>query len=158
MSTEPDTSDLLVRAGHALRRRWMASLEPWNVSPHEFRALRAVTDLAPARLTDLADRLRIANRSATEVVDSLESKGLVHRAPSPTDRRAVVVTLSEQGQRLTAELAQARSTAGVEFLAPLTDADRETLRELLARLLDETAEASRDREDGKDRAQGAAGR
>lgn len=37
----------------------------------------------PIRLKDLAERLRIAPRSATEVVDQLEVKGLVRRDPDP---------------------------------------------------------------------------
>ena len=32
----------------------------------------------------LAERLRIAPRSATEVVDALEARGLVERGPDPT--------------------------------------------------------------------------
>lgn len=136
MDHQPDVSELLVHASHALRRSWMASLEPWNVSPHEYRALRAATDIAPARLSDLAERLRIANRSVTEVVDSLESKGLARREPSPTDRRAVVVTLTETGERMVAEIAQARAAAGVAFLEPLSEDERATLGALLTRLVD----------------------
>lgn len=132
---EPDVSELLVHASHALRRRWMASLEPWGVSPHEFRALRAAADHEPARLSDLADRLRIANRSVTEVVDSLESKGLVQRSPSPTDRRAIVVSLTDEGERMMAELADSRTAAGASFLEPLDERERATLRALLARLV-----------------------
>ncbi|MDD0859754.1 MarR family transcriptional regulator [Arthrobacter alpinus] len=51
----------------------------------------AAEDCAPAagdvRLKDLAERLRIAPRSATEVVDQLEAKGLVRREADPSDRR-----------------------------------------------------------------------
>lgn len=133
---ERDTSELLVHASHALRRRWIAALEPWQVSPHEFRALRAVAALAPARLSDLADRLRIANRSVTEVVDSLESKQLVTRAPSPTDRRAVVVSLTERGERMAAEIAGSRATAGAQFLERLSPGDAAELRRLLELLLE----------------------
>lgn len=143
MDHEPDASELLVHASHALRRRWMSSLEPWNVSPHEFRALRAAADLAPARLSDLADRLRIANRSVTEVVDALEAKGLVQRAPSTTDRRAIQVTLTPEGERMMAELADSRSAAGAEFLEPLDTRERDTLRALLARLVDDSPRSHR---------------
>ena len=39
----------------------------------------------------LAERLHIAARSATEVVDALEERGLVERGPDPDDRRATLV-------------------------------------------------------------------
>jgi DNA-binding MarR family transcriptional regulator len=40
------------------------------------------------RLSELSEHLHIAPRSATEVVDALESRGLVRRRPDPDDRRA----------------------------------------------------------------------
>ena len=124
-----------MRAAHRVRRRWLESLEPWNVSPHEARALRAVADGGPARLSDLAERLRIAARSATEVVDSLEGKGLVRRTPSPTDRRSVLVEPTTTGTELVEEIAAQRSVAGAEMLAPLSPDEVATLRELLNRVL-----------------------
>jgi DNA-binding MarR family transcriptional regulator len=134
---EPDTSELIVRTARQLRRRWMASLEPWDITPHEFRALHATTHGEAPRLSEIADRLRIAPRSATEVVDSLEAKGLVRRTPSPTDRRAVLVHPTDAGRALAEEVAQHRSTLGEEMLAPLTPEEVTHLRDLLTRILDD---------------------
>lgn len=130
-----DAVDLLMQSARALRRRWMASLEPWSVSPHEFRALHTVIAHGATRLSDIADRLRIAPRSATEVIDSLEDKGLARRVPSPTDRRSVLVEPTESGRRLAGEVAGARGSAARDFLAPLSPAETESLRALLTRLL-----------------------
>ena len=49
------------------------------------------------RLSKLSEHLHIAPRSATEVVDALESRGLVRRSPDPDDRRATLVELTEHG-------------------------------------------------------------
>ena len=43
------------------------------------------------RPSALAEHLHIAARSATEVVDALEARGLVAREPDPDDRRATLV-------------------------------------------------------------------
>src|ERR687890_743705 len=82
--------ELLMRAARGQRRRWRDTLAPWDLSPHHARALRVVTDRAGTRLSDLAEALHIAPRSATEVADALQARGLVERGPDPTDRRAVV--------------------------------------------------------------------
>lgn len=138
MEREPEVSELIMRAAHLLRRQWVTSLEPWQVAPHEFRALRAALDAdGGARLSDIADRLRIAARSATEVVDSLEDKGLVRRVPSPRDRRAVLVEPTPTGHELADALAERRSEAGAAFLEPLTEKEVATLRALLLRLTEE---------------------
>lgn len=133
---EPDPSDLIVRAARSLRRRWMASLEPWGITPHEYRALHAATQGEPPRLSEIAERLRIAPRSATEVVDSLEHKGLVRRVPSPTDRRAVLVEPTTAGHTLATEVAHRRAELGEHMLAPLEPAEVAQLRDLLSRVID----------------------
>ena len=134
---EPDTYELIVRAARQVRRRWMDALEPHGPSPHEFRALRAAIHAdGGARLADIADRLRIAPRSATEVVDSLEDKGLVRRVPSPTDRRAVLVEPPDDGLSLAEEIAGHRAALGAALLAPLDRDEAAQLHALLTRVVD----------------------
>ena len=59
----------------------------------------------------LADHLRIAPRSATEVVDALEERGWVQRSPDPTDRRATTSTLTGAGRELVAAIDDVRRRA-----------------------------------------------
>src|SRR4030095_12810010 len=82
-----ELSDLLARVARTQRRRWRDVLAPWDLSPHQARALRVVTERDGVRLTDLAEALHIAPRSATEVADGLQERGLVERTPDPGDRR-----------------------------------------------------------------------
>ena len=49
------------------------------------------------RLSELSDRLHIAPRSTTEVIDALESRGLIQRQPDPGDRRATLVEVTGRG-------------------------------------------------------------
>lgn len=130
--TDAALRDALMHASRALRRRWHEALTPWELSPHEHRALRTVRAAeAPLRLGDVARTLHIAPRSATEVVDRLESRGLTHRVPDPTDRRAVCVQLTDQGAAVCAELDEARDAQASEFFAMLDDADRAHLARIL---------------------------
>jgi DNA-binding MarR family transcriptional regulator len=47
----------------------------------------------------LSQVLQCTPRNVTGLVDALETSGLVARQPHPTDRRATLVALTEQGQR-----------------------------------------------------------
>lgn len=149
-----------MRAARTLRRRWALSLTPWDLSPHQARALRVVcarNDTSPAgvagsdsataarslpapeppRVCDIADTLCIAARSATEVIDALEAKGLVVRTPSARDRRAVGVTPTAAGRQVREAIEQARVDEADDFFAPLTAPDRETLARILRTSLGE---------------------
>ena len=126
--------ELLVRVTRGQRRRWREALAPWDLSPHHARALRVVTDRAGTRLSELAEALRIAPRSATEVADALQARGLVERASDPTDRRAVVLTPTEEGRRVQAEIAAARAADNRDLFARLDADDRATLARILRTL------------------------
>ena len=128
--------ELLVRVTRGQRRRWREALAPWDLSPHHVRALRVVTDRSGARLSELAEALHIAPRSATEVADALQARGLAERTPDPTDRRAVVLTPTEEGRRVQAEIAAARAADNRDLFARLDADDRATLARILRTLAD----------------------
>jgi len=132
----PELGELLMRATRGLRRRWAESLEPWDLTPHHARALQVVGELDKPRLGTVAERLRIAPRSATEVIDALEERGLVERGPDETDHRATCVSLTGRGREVLTEVNSARGSAGSQHFAVLTDAERAALAELLAKLDD----------------------
>jgi DNA-binding MarR family transcriptional regulator len=127
-------SELLMHAARAQRRRWRELLEPWDLTPSQARALRVVGDGDGTRVSDLADALRIAPRSATEVADSLEARGLVERTSDPSDRRAVLLRATAAGRAIRNEVDVARAADARAFFGRLPGADRATLARLLREL------------------------
>jgi len=117
-----------------LRHRTKVALEPWELSPSLARALSVLAREGDLRLSELAERLRIAPRSATEVVDDLQRLGLVRRRPDPDDRRAVLVALTSEGEHTTDAIQQARQAEGERFFAALDASDRADLARVLRKL------------------------
>lgn len=136
MADDRTLGDLLMRVARTQRRRWREALAPWDLSPHQARALRVVCGSDGVRLSDLAEALRIAPRSATEVADGLQERGLVERAADPADRRAVVLRPTEAGRRTQRELADARAADSTELFERLSAADRTELERILRLLTD----------------------
>jgi len=132
--------DLMHAAFRGLRGRWMKQLAPFDLTPHQFRALNAVARSGREgglRLKDLADSLRIAPRSATEVVDQLEAKNLVKRGPNPSDRRATLITLTEQGMSMRSQVREDRARQADEYFSVLSEEDRAGLERILVKLAEE---------------------
>ena len=129
--------DGLFRATRRLRAASARGLTPLGLTPFQERAVRVLTRSDPdgIRMGELADRLGVVPRSATGVVDDLETTGLVRRTPDPVSRRSVLVSLTDQGRRLQDDLRAARRIAGEELLAPLSTDQRRTLADLLAALV-----------------------
>ena len=131
-----ELGDLVMRMARAQRRRFREALAPWDLSPHHARALRVVSERDDMRLTDLAEALHIAPRSATEVAAGLLERGLVERTPDPGDRRAVILRVTDEGRRIRAEIEAARTADAAELFGRLSPGDRAELARLLRSLTD----------------------
>ncbi|GIF14692.1 MarR family winged helix-turn-helix transcriptional regulator [Actinoplanes teichomyceticus] len=117
-----------------IREHARREMEPWGIAPSQFRALNMLLTHGEMRLSTLAEHLRIAPRSATEVVDDLQRRGLVERRPDPADRRATLVALTGPGRATGEGVRAARAAAGERLFAVLDDADRAELARILRRL------------------------
>ncbi len=139
MPPEPTPDSLGEQFGAVARRlraASMASLSAWDVTPSQMRAIRILTHHdGGMRSSELAAHLHIAPRSATEVVDALEGKGLVRRSPDPTDRRATLVTLTARGVTLMDEVRRARGLESERLFDRLSKTDRAHLARILRHLL-----------------------
>lgn len=137
---EPAGDEPLSEAFWAVARRLremsQETLSPWDITPSHLRALRVLRRYGTMRLSALSDHLRIAPRSATEVVDALESRGLVQRHPDPADRRATLVEVTGLGARTLEAIRAARGTEAERVFGRLSPADRANLARILRALQD----------------------
>ena len=117
-----------------LRERSQETLAPWDITPAHLRALRVLNRHGTMRLSELSNHLHIAPRSATEVVDALESRDLVRRRADPGDRRATLVEVTEPGAAILDAIRAARGTEAERVFGRLSPADRTDLARILGKL------------------------
>lgn len=134
MSEDANLPELFRIVTRRLRYLARESLAPWDITPGQSRALGVLTRNGPIRLSELAEKLRIAPRSTTEVVDALEAADLVERRPDPQDRRATLVRLTEQGERVGQAIRAARAAEAEGLFSTLSAADRADLARILKTL------------------------
>ncbi|BBH69002.1 hypothetical protein ACTI_56870 [Actinoplanes sp. OR16] len=135
METEP-LFEAFWAVARRLRHSTRVALEPWNITPSQSRAVGVLARHGEMRLSALADHLRIAPRSATEVVDDLQRRDLADRRPDPADRRATLVALTAAGAETAAAIQQARAAEGERLFAVLDPSDRAALSRILRILRD----------------------
>jgi DNA-binding MarR family transcriptional regulator len=129
-------ADAFGAVARQLREKSAETLAPWDITPAHLRALRTLSRHGTMRLSELSDHLQIAPRTATEVVDALEARGLVRRRADPGDRRATLVEVTEHGAGVLAEIRAARGTEAGRVFGRLTPADRAELARILSKLRD----------------------
>ena len=83
---------------------------------------------------ELTGRLGIQPGSASEVIGKLEAAGLLARSPSETDRRTMDISLTAAGKAAAKEVHTQREKRHQQMFASLSDAEKETLLDLLEKV------------------------
>lgn len=148
-SNVDETADALLRVARRLRTATHAALAPLGLSPHQARALRIIGESGPVRPSAIASRLRIAPRSATEVLDALAERGWVARSADPDDRRAALISLTASGRALAERVTELRREESERLLGVLNADALRDLAELLRHIEGGDAWRSQSRPEGQ---------
>lgn len=107
----------------------------------------------PSTQQTLSEALSVTPRNISGLVDALENHGYVRRIPHPSDRRAVLVTLTSDGETATARMreehahleAELRDAVAPEHLPALEQSIDAIITRLAALIRAEQAEAEEGR-------------
>jgi len=87
--------------------------------------------------TEVSARLTVTSATVTGLLDTLESRGLVRRRPHPSDRRSILVEITDDGRRLLEGLVPGLIEHEKRWAAGLTPSQREQLLRLLGAVQDQ---------------------
>lgn len=125
----------LVRTADLLVKRIGDLVQPFNLTPSSGLVLGILADAGePLPPNQIAERLIISRASVTSLLDSLEQRGYVRRLPHATDRRMLLVELTEAGRQVSHEVRLLVHQHQKVWLAVLTEQEQEQLINTLHRL------------------------
>ena len=115
---------MLWRVSNLWQRHIRAALEPLGLTHVQFVLLASLGWLTqhnqPISQVQLANHIEIDVMMTSQVLRTLEAKGLVRRSPSPTDKRAFELSLSNEGLVVANQATQLVEQADKEFFSGLT--------------------------------------
>jgi DNA-binding MarR family transcriptional regulator len=100
----------------------------------EFRSLEFLASVEPRKTKELAEYLSLAVNSVTDIVDSLENKGLARRQRDDADRRIVRIELTKAGRDAALAITSGFLVMYRTYLAALTVEEQETLLALYRKI------------------------
>jgi DNA-binding MarR family transcriptional regulator len=116
------------RLARRLRAERLAKgLEP-GLSDTQLAALAALERHTAMTPGELAEHEKVQPPSMTRVITALEERGLVTRQPHATDRRQVVLTVTDHGRSVVQQFRRLREAWLAQRLRELTPQERQTLR------------------------------
>lgn len=132
----------LARTGNALLLELDRCMAATFDLPQSALTALAVIEGADGPLTpsEISDRVLVASATMTATLDVLERRGWIERRPNPSDRRSVLVSITEAGREATDRLLPGVRTVEREAMSLLSPQERDQLLLLLAKVLDRAAE------------------
>lgn len=98
------------------------------------RILIILSETGAITQRDLTKKLGIQPGSASEVIQKLESAGLIRRIPSSTDRRTMEINLTKKGLVEAKKASEAREKRHLEMFSCLSEEEMNTLLTLTEKL------------------------
>jgi len=136
--------------GHAIRRLqqiavaiFLQETSDHGVTPVQYAVLQGVCNSPAIDQRSLARAVGLDTSTVAGVADRLETRGLIQRAVSSEDRRARLLTLTEEGLALLQALAPGVLRAQERMLDPLTRQERADFMRLIQRVIEVNNEFSR---------------
>lgn len=110
------------------RRLTKGMASQFGLTGPQLTVIKMLEQLGDLSLSSLSERIRAQNSTVTGIIDRMEREGLVRRERSTSDRRVVLIRLSEKGARL----AQKIEVEPMEiFRSALSALSRDDVRDLL---------------------------
>lgn len=98
------------------------------------RALILLNNSGSLSQRELTELLDIKPGSMSEILTKLNNKGFIRRTPSESDRRTMIISLTEEGKKMAREAYEYRSERRVEMFYSLNEDEKATLLNLLEKI------------------------
>ncbi len=130
-----DALESLIAAESNVRRRLAADLEREGLSSSGFSVLMVLSTAGgELELRALRAKLNTSKANATEVVTTLETRGMVQRFRLAHDRRAASVRLTTQGRELIDRLVPEHTRRVADAFSVLDEAEKRALADICRKL------------------------
>lgn len=130
-----ETAMNLVRTSELLVKRIADLVQAFDLTPSSGLVLGILADREePLPPNKIAERLIISRASVTSLIDSLERRGYVRRAPHSTDRRMLLIELTDTGRQVAHDFRLLVHQNQKEWLAVLTEQEQNQLIDTLHRI------------------------
>ena len=140
MMSPEQLGELYLQVHHRMRRAFDGGMSACGLSLARTKVLSQLKCGGPARPSVLASEFGFAPRTVTELVDTLERDGLATRQADPTDRRALLVALTSEGEAALTVARTTRARLMKQVFGALDADDRATMARLLQTIDDAMAE------------------
>jgi DNA-binding MarR family transcriptional regulator len=130
---------LLKIVAEQFNREMTPALSKYDLTASQYGIIKYFFKRDPqaARITDIKRKFSMSHPTAIGLIGQLEKKGYLERRKDPEDGRSKILILTEKAKQLQNELEMLGDRLEADFTYPLSDEEKEVLKQLLLKLLNE---------------------
>lgn len=127
--------DLSAGVTREAMKRSSAKLADLGLSPGAYNLLRVLGDSDDMTIADVRKALRVESATVSTLVVRMERDGLIHKEPSPHDKRASVLKATPHATTLLHSAGQIMAVEASDMTYRMTEGEQAQLIGLLERVL-----------------------
>lgn len=129
-----DTWTKLARASTVVYKKSEESIRSFGLTSAQFAVLEALGHLGDMTVGTLCNKMLVTGGNMTLVLDNLEKRNLVRRIVSPNDRRALNITLTQEGEELFKNIFVKHAESIEKAMGVISEQEQKELGKLLKKL------------------------
>ncbi len=130
-----ETWELFARVFNLFDKQTAVKIKSLGLTQPQFSIIEALGNLGSMKIGELNNSMIFNGGNMTLVLDQLETKGYIKRTNSKTDRRAIIIELTEKGYNLFSKTYPVHSENIEELMGRLNSKEQKELSNLLSKFL-----------------------
>ena len=132
----------LAKTNQAGNKVWRKAMSDFSLTSVQGMVLNFLYDGDRITSRELGERAMLDSATLTGILDRLEKVGLIERLKHPSDRRAIIVCLTDDGRAVVEKTYQEIEKANEAFLRCLSVSEQKNLKTMLTKIRENAGSAS----------------
>ncbi|WP_340084302.1 MarR family transcriptional regulator [Siminovitchia sp. FSL H7-0308] len=125
---------LLGKVLQRMETKFVEGLSPVKINARQYGVLLFIEESPYSSQKDISEKLQIDRTTMVSHIDHLEGLGYVERTRNPNDRRSYSLLITPKGKDVVDSRWKFLIDTELEVLAPLSDQEKQLLKEILIKV------------------------
>lgn len=119
------------RAEHIIHKKELETIKKSGLTTAQFGVLEALYNKGDLKICEIMDKILTTSGNITVVIKNLEKDGLVKKSLDPEDKRATIISITDEGKKIIEEILPSHLENIVNIFSVLTDEEKVVLKDIL---------------------------
>jgi DNA-binding MarR family transcriptional regulator len=112
----------------------MSKIKGVSITPSQWTVLQITHNAKSIHIKDIAKEMNTTGSASTQLINELENKQYLKRAPDPNDGRATLITLTNKSKKMIDDMELVMHESCAELFRKLSDTELKTFSKIYSKI------------------------